>query len=382
MLLSNAFRPDPRVRKEALALLERGCRVTIIPWDRQSELAAEEIDQGIHIIRVQGLPGAYGAGVRQLLTLPRYWKAATALGQEIHPQVVHCHDLDTLPAGWRLKERLAVPLVYDAHEDYPALMSLYLSPAMVTGLRLLETWLIRSVDVTLTASTLLAEKFRQLGIEPVIDIPNVHELAPFEAITPEQIENARQELGLPPDKLVVAYIGGFSRNRALLPLIEAGKDLPEVEILLWGDGHQRQDVIRAVQYAPNIHYMGWLAADQVPLTTSLADVIYYCLNTDYPGAIYNAPNTLANAMAAGRPILANRVGDLGRIVETTGCGLLLDTVESETVRQAILKLADPRLRASLGAAGKQAAQETYNWSAVKEYLWQIYRETIFKNQQN
>jgi len=372
MLLSNAYRPDPRVRKEALALIERGYQVTIIAWDRLSELAPDELDQGIRIQRVQALPGAYGSGTRQLLVLPRFWRQVIRLGASLNPQAVHCHDLDTLPAGWRLKRRLGLPLVYDAHEDYPALMSLYLPRPLTAGLSLLERWLMRAADATLTASTIVAEQFRQRGVEPVTVIPNVPELAPFDAVDPGQIAAGRQTLGIDPETLVVAYIGGFSRNRAMLPLIEAGNDLPGVEILLWGDGHQRPEVSRAAEAVPNVRYLGWLPSEQVPLMTSLADVIYYCLKTDYPGAIYNAPNTLANAMAAGRPILANRVGDLGRIVGETGCGLLLDSVEPAAIRDAILALADPGLRSRLGAAGRQAAQTIYNWNSAKERLWQVY----------
>ncbi len=372
MLLTNAYRPDPRVRKEARALLERGYRVTILAWDRLGELAAEDSDQGVRILRVQGLPGGYGSGLRQLVRLPRFWRRALQLAAGLQPQAVHCHDLDTLPAGWRLKRRLKIPLVYDAHEDYPALMSLYLPRPLTSGLRWLENRLVGAADATLTASTLVADQFRRRGVQPLAVIPNVPELGPFEALTPEQIAAARESLGLAPERLVVAYIGGFSRNRELLPLIAAGRQLPEVDFLLWGDGHQRQAVEGAIAGSPNLRYLGWLPPEQVPLMTGLADVIYYCLKTDYPGAVYNAPNTLANSMAAGRPILANRVGDLGRIVEATGCGVLLEAVTPDSIRAALQTLQDPQLRARLGAAGRQAARESYNWGAVKQRLWQVY----------
>lgn len=37
MLLSNAFRPDPRVAREAKTLADAGHQVTILCWDRQVE---------------------------------------------------------------------------------------------------------------------------------------------------------------------------------------------------------------------------------------------------------------------------------------------------------------------------------------------------------
>ena len=372
MLLANAYRPDPRVRKEALALIERGWQVTILAWDRQAELEPETLDQGIRVVRVQSARSGYGSGSRQLFRIPRFWQAAVRLGLQLSPDALHCHDLDTLPAGWRLKRRLNIPLVYDAHEDYPALMSLYLPGLLVSALSLLERWLVRTADATLTASTVLADRFRQQGVSTVTVIPNVPMLEPFESITPEQVQAARQAIGLDDDTLVVAYIGGFSRNRELLPLIAAGKDLPGVEILLWGDGHQRQAVVDSATSAANVRYLGWLPAEQVPLMTCLADVIYYCLATGYPGAVYNAPNTLANAMAAGRPILANRVGDLGRIVLETGCGLLVVPASPPAIRQAIRELADPELRARLGSAGRRAARQEYNWASVQDRLGKVY----------
>jgi glycosyltransferase involved in cell wall biosynthesis len=172
--------------------------------------------------------------------------------------------------------------------------------------------------------------------------------------------------------LVLAYIGGFSRNRQLLPLIEAARGMPGVQVLLWGDGHQRAAVEQAVRDTPNVRYLGWLPAEQVPLHMGVADAIYYCLLPGYPGAVYNAPNTLSNAMAAGRPIIANDVGDLGRIVRQTGCGILLPEVTPAAIRQAVEILHDPLVRRRIGAAGRAAAEAEYNWTAARQQLVQVY----------
>ena len=43
MLLSNAFRPDPRVLKEARSLAEAGYEVTVIAWDREGKYPAAEL---------------------------------------------------------------------------------------------------------------------------------------------------------------------------------------------------------------------------------------------------------------------------------------------------------------------------------------------------
>ncbi|HEC33775.1 MAG TPA: glycosyltransferase, partial [Chloroflexi bacterium] len=253
-----------------------------------------------------------------------------------------------------------------------ALMSLYLPRLMVRALSWLERHLLGRVDYTITASTVFADKLRAQGIAPVVTIGNYQSLAPFDAVSQSDVAAARDRLGLKPDDFVVAYIGGFSRNRQLLPLIEAAREMPGVQVLLWGDGHQRAAVEAAVAQAPNVRYLGWLPSDQMPLHTHLADVIYYCLVPDYPGAVYNAPNTLSNAMAAGRPIIANDVGDLGRIVRETGCGVLVPAVTPEEIREAVETLRDPAVRRRLGEAGRAAAEARYNWAAAEQQLNEVY----------
>jgi glycosyltransferase involved in cell wall biosynthesis len=376
MLLSNAFLPDPRVARQAAALAEAGHQVTVLCWDREGQFSPQETVDGYQLERVQDVRTVYGAGARQLFYTPRFWQAAASRVQALQPDVIHCHDLDTLPAGWCLKGRTGTRLVYDAHEDYPALMSLYLPRPMVRALSWLERRLLDRVDCTITASTVFADKLQKQGVDPVVTIGNFQSLEPFDAVTEAELAAAREDLDLSPDDLAVAYIGGFSRNRQLLPLIDAAQSLPGVKVLLWGDGHQREAVETAVARSPNAWYYGWLPPAQMPLHVRLADVIYYCLRPDYPGAKYNAPNTLSNAMAAGRPIIANDVGDLGRIVRQTRCGVLLSEVTPKTVRQAIEHLRDPSVRRQLGEAGRVAAEKHYNWAAARRQLLEVYARLI------
>jgi len=376
MLLSNAYRPDPRVEREAVTLAQAGYRVSVVCWDREAELPAFEQHEQVEIHRVHSVPTRYGAGPRQLFKTPLFWRAAFNLALEMKPDAVHCHDLDTLYAGIRIKQKLGCPLVFDAHEEYPALMSQYLPGFMVASLRWLETYLLKRVDATITASNVYAQKLIKQGQAHVTVVGNYQDLSLFDAVQPAEIAAARAGLGLNDDDYVVSYIGGFSRNRLLLPLVEAAAQVPEVKLLLWGDGHQSDAVAQAASRTVNVRYLGWLPPELVPLHFLLSDVIYYCLLPDYPGANYNAPNTLSNAMAAGRPIIANDVGDLGSIVRGTGCGLLVPEVTSDHIRQAITTLQDPSLRQQMGQAGRRAAQAEYNWQAAEQHLYAVYQDIL------
>ena len=374
MLLSNPFRPDPRVFKEAKSLTISGYQVSIICWDRKKEFPPREKIRGIDIIRVHSVASTYGAGIKQLLSLPRFWQAALNCLDDLQPDILHCHDLDTLPIGWRYSKIYPAKLIYDAHEDYPSLMSLYLPKFLVASLTRLEAFLIKDVDRIITASTILEKKFNRESRHKAVTIGNYPNLSPFENLSPDDTLRVRNQIDIHEQLFLVAYIGGFSRNRMLISMIKAAESLPDVHFAFWGDGHQRQLIKAAAETMSNVHYFGWLPYDKVPLYTSAADVVFYVINPDYPGAIYNAPNALGNAMAAGSPLIANDLGDLGRVIRETNSGILLETITTESIIAAIQLYRDPLFREQIGLNGKQASRNDYNWQQMEGKLIGLYTE--------
>jgi glycosyltransferase involved in cell wall biosynthesis len=160
----------------------------------------------------------------------------------------------------------------------------------------------------------------------------------------------------------------------LLPMIEAADLLPQVRFHLWGDGAQRAAVEQAAAGRPNVSYHGWLPSSELPRHFKAADVIFYGLRLDYPGAIYNAPNTLSYAMAAGRPVVATDVGDLGRMVRAADCGILIGEATPRAIAAAIEQLLEPATRARLGANAGRAARGPYSATAQRAELIALYDE--------
>ena len=79
MILSNPFRPDPRVDQEAKTLSAQGHQVTVICWDRHGELARQETRDGFGIVRIQNVNAGYGTGWRLAPQIPRFWRQAVRL---------------------------------------------------------------------------------------------------------------------------------------------------------------------------------------------------------------------------------------------------------------------------------------------------------------
>src|SRR2546426_7122392 len=96
MVLTNPYRPDVRVQKEAVALAESGAEVVIFAWDRNGELpTAERLSDRVTVRRVH-IASRDGLGLRQLPRFGRYWLAAARAISAERWHVIHAHDLDGL----------------------------------------------------------------------------------------------------------------------------------------------------------------------------------------------------------------------------------------------------------------------------------------------
>ncbi len=85
---------------------------------------------------------------------------------------------------------------------------------------------------------------------------------------------------------------------------------------------------------------------------------------------------LLEAMAAGLPVIASRVGGIPEVVADGETGLLVEPGDVEGLAGAMLRLAmDPALRASLGSRGRERAR-SYSWDVVVPQVLATYREAL------
>ena len=71
------------------------------------------------------------------------------------------------------------------------------------------------------------------------------------------------------------------------------------------------------------------------------------------------------AMAAGRPVCASRVGGLQEIVRHDETGFLFDRGDGAGLTKVLARLLDhPALRARCGAVGRQLVEREYDWHRV------------------
>jgi glycosyltransferase involved in cell wall biosynthesis len=283
---------------------------------------------------------------------------------------VHCHDLDTLPIGYVHTRRQDIPLVFDAHESYPDLIARQTPAWAGVMIRWLERFLVRRVDALVTVGDLLAEHYRPWAARVVV-VRNCQQPGPVQPALVSQRSERRPQ----GTELVVCYVGGFTRGRVILPLIEAVANDPTVGLLLVGEGPQAEALLEAIGDLERIVYLGpRVPPDQVVNLMKSADVVYYGLRSDYPNNRFSSPNALYGALEAGRPLLTTNVGEISLIVRDEGCGLVLGEPTVEAIGLALTELRDVEVRAGMARRAEYAARTKYNWKTSETRLLGLYRD--------
>ncbi len=369
MLLTNPFRPDPRVHKEARSLIEAGYKVSIIAWDRDMTSPEEEMVDGISIKRF-GPESGYDSFFDHLINLPRFWKRARSHAKKMNIDIVHAHDLDTLLPGVKISRRKKIPLVYDAHESYSRMIS-GTSPSMwiIKLIDRVERWLSSKADIIITVNDRLRKMLEPSGKKPIVvmNCPLLPEAGETNRL------DIRNELGIE-DQFVMIYIGVLEKDRFLLESIEAMKKSEDKDILLLigGYGTLEDEIKKNSEGMANVKFLGRIPSDKVMPYTAASDMVLCMFN---PGDLNNqigTPNKLFEAMANGKPIIVTKGILSGDIATQEKVGLAVGYSEEDFLKGVDRISNDKDILSQMQANGRQAAEIKYNWKEMSNRLIEAY----------
>ena len=148
--------------------------------------------------------------------------------------------------------------------------------------------------------------------------------------------------------------------------------VPPFRIVIVGDGPERgplQRLAGELGVAKLVSFAGF-QRDTTP---------YYAIANAVavPSHSEGSPNVVLEAMAAGLPMAACRVGGVPEILEEGVTGLMVERQEPEQMAQALFRLlSDAELRDRLGGAAKTRAQSAHTPEAYRRALVGFYQETL------
>jgi len=306
-------------------------------------------------------------------TLLRYRaREMTEVAVRLKPDIVHCHDCLTLPTGVRIKKKLRIPLIYDAHEIYEAAAT---RMAGVTDYyaRIHKKYL-RHVDgfIAVNDSAALYYQHAYPEIPKPVVIRNAIQLSPGDSYDGRLHEAA----GLPDDRRILLYQGGFSDGRGLPTLVRAAFLLPQdwsLVMMGWGplagqlkqiaaqavirSGREDdQDKVRFIPPAPQKELKSWTQGATVGIIPYEGMMLNHWIAT---------PNKLWEYPSAGVPLIVQPFPEMRRVVTAYKCGWLLpETLTASGIADLVASLSDEEIaQARLGC---MRFIEVDNWAARYE----------------
>jgi glycosyltransferase involved in cell wall biosynthesis len=193
-------------------------------------------------------------------------------------------------------------------------------------------------------------------------IPNA-----VQPLPPYPRAQARAELGIPPTAVVGLCLARMVDQKRHDLLVDAWSYIGQrAQLLLAGDGPNRARVAAAIDY----HRLGGTVLQlgeraDVPRLVAASD--FLVLPTDWEGL----PISVLEAMEAGLPVVASRVGGLAE--HFAGAARLVEPGSlSELVTALDEVIARPALRAHLAHAGRARAAERFSADAMVQQYADLY----------
>lgn len=186
----------------------------------------------------------------------------------------------------------------------------------------------------------------------------------------------RETLGISADAQVVGVVANLIHYKGHRILLEACRRVravrPDVRVLLIGDGPCRVELEQravALELGDMVRFLG----SRRDIPELLAEIDLAAL----PSLEEGFPNAVLEAMAAGKPVVASRVGGVPEAVVDGATGLLVPPGEPESLAGAILALLDdPRRAEAMGRAGRQRVVERFGMARMVEETQTIYEELL------
>ncbi len=124
-------------------------------------------------------------------------------------------------------------------------------------------------------------------------------------------------------------------------------------------------------------FAGWVDGDEKLSALSRADIFVLPSHTE------GLPNAMLEAMAAGLPVVASRVGGVPEIVHERVTGYLADPGDEGSMTESLARLIEhPDLRAEMGAAARRHVERHYSVDRLPEMLERLYRSVIAPQKEN
>lgn len=388
-----------RLEKQARTLLGLGHELVLICWTDKF-ISTQKFCEVIPVYGiVRQIPRLLLKLVTQFYKL--FFIDILALRSILHavnkvkPRVVLVRDFDLVRTVLMIRKFCQFKMIYDVNDLVSYRMQSFVQTEKpnwgyrlygrlnepfigIDRIRRLESYCFRTVDFITVPYEHYKEKMIGNGIlaDKITILPNYEDLSWRRSVIrmPEILEQFK-------DQFVVIYVGSFSPYRGIDVLIRAmliiKEKIRKSKLILVGpvrDIEARtkksfEDMVEKINLSDVVYFTGTVSAE---LVLSYIDASNVCVSP-FKDTIHTneiAGHKLFMYMASGKPLVVTDLRLQSKIVNQTRCGLIVPPDDPQQLADAIEKLyQDINLRQELGARGKTAVEQLYNWEiGAKDFI--------------
>jgi glycosyltransferase involved in cell wall biosynthesis len=328
-----------------------------------------DIRNGVEVERVGSTAFPRHQMRRRVSNYLSYLALAVPRALEIRPDIVLAMTDPPVAgiAGAFVARMSGCPFVYNIRDLYP---DMAVGGNIVQPSHWVDRWermhrrALKQADRVIVLGEDMRNRILSKGVSPD-RVVVVRDGTTFPAAMPSLDDPVVQEIrsGFPFVALHAGNLGFYGAWQTLLKAAEILRN-ENTGLVFIGDGANRAALQSSATASPNVRFLPFRPAEQIPHVMMAGDVHIVTVRRGLEGIV--VPSKLYSILAAGRPVLAvaDPESDAVRIVRESGCGISADPDDPLAVAAAIRRLRDDS--AQLQEMGRRARETAEKYARVNE----------------
>lgn len=248
------------------------------------------------------------------------------------------------------------------------------------GQGMLARWTARRASAVISVSESVKALSDQIGISSSagrsVTIHNAIDLAPYDGRSRERSRELRRTWGIPDQEVVIGTAGRLLPVKAFHVLMKAFAAYSKrakhgARLVIVGRGPLRGELerlARSLEIEEKVIFPGF--REDIPVVMGAFDVFALTSNSE------GFPVAVMEAMAAGKPVVATRVGGVPELVLDGETGKLVPPCDPEAVTSALAFFDEAANRQAFAAAGRRRVLSEYSLERMLRETMAVYQECL------
>ncbi len=289
------------------------------------------------------------------------------------PDVAHfIHPVLIGVPGILMAKRLDIPTLASFHLDVARLVHYFHLGFIEPITDVLTRVVFNSADYALAPSKLIQQDMIDIGVKRVGLWKRGVDPDRFDPRFRDADMRHALSDGHPEDTLLI-YVGRLSSEKQIdhiKPLLEA---VPGTRLAVVGNGPARE-ALEAQFAGTKTKFMGYMQGEALSQAYASADIFVF------PSALETFGLVVVEAMAAGLPVVASRVGGVRDVVEEGRTGYTFESGDIDGMISGVRRIAANRERITEMGLAARAFAETQTWPAMMDEVIDLYVRLIEERQ--